>query len=148
MQLDSGKLFKPALFFMVIRGIFIFLSMGDNPLYIAIGFFYFVTFFSVRGDGLKYKFILPLIIADLVMNVIQFGLNSTTQIVVIYGPMIMLFIISIFMVKELQKEYTLFERTVVSFNTGDKILARKALLTLDPEDISKVAEYTSWQEVL
>ena len=147
MQLDSAKLFKPALFFMVIRGIFIFLSMTDNPLFIPIGFFYGVTFFSVRSDGLKYKYILPLIIIDFAMNMVVFPFTSV-QIVVIYGPLIMLFITAILMVNTLQKEYTLFERTVASFNSDDRALARKALQTLDPEDISKVAEYTPWKEVL
>jgi hypothetical protein len=147
MQIDSANLFKPALFFMVIRGIFIFLSMTDNPLFIPIGFFYGVTFLSVRKDGLKYKYILPVIIVDIAMNIVQFQF-SPLQLVVIYGPLIILFILSIFMINTLQKEYTLFERTVVSFNSTDRILARQALLTLDPEDIAKVAEYTSWQEVL
>ncbi len=147
MQLDSSKLFKPALFFMAIRGIFIFLSMS-NFLYIGIGFLYGITFFSVRGNGLKYKYILPVIIADIAFTITEIGIDNITQFIFIYIPLVALFIISIFMIKELQKEYTLFERTVVSFNSDDRILARKALQTLDPEDLSKVAEYTAWKEVL
>ncbi len=147
MQLDSAKLFKPALFFMAMRGVMIFLSMAYFY-FIGIGVLYGIIFFSLRGNGLKYKYILPLIIVDFALNITTLGFNNPTQFIFVYSPLIALFIISIFMIKELQKEYTLFERTVQSFNSDDRILARKALLTLDPEDLAKVAEYTAWKEVL
>ncbi|MCY3414662.1 MAG: hypothetical protein INQ03_23635 [Candidatus Heimdallarchaeota archaeon] len=146
MYKDTAFLWKPFIVLFGIRAVYLFLLM-TNPFFIAIAIFYFVSIYSLRSNGKRFPMIFPVIIADIAMLVALDILNGFLGIIVVILPLVLLLILSFIIYFQMKKEVMLFERTLLSFNMDDLVLARKAMKTMDPADIAKVAEYRSWDTI-
>lgn len=144
---DTRSMWSYLLVIIGIRSIFIFLGMGANPFLVAVGLLYFVSIWSLRTNGSRFKLIFLIIPFDAVMIAITPGDITDGALIFLAAPLVPLAIISYIIYKQASKEVGLFDRTLLSFNHDDLRIARKAMKTLDPIDISEVAEYRDWDTI-
>ena len=121
--------------------------MGTNPGFLASAFFYFISIWSLRTTGRKFKLMFLAIPIDAIMIAISPGDITTGALIFLFVPLVPLAIISFVIYRQANIEFGLFERTLLSFNHDDLRMARKAMKTLDPIDISEVAEYRDWDTI-
>ena len=146
-EFDTRTMWSYLLIIIGIRSIFIYLGMGKNPVLLGVAIAYFIAIWSLRTTGQKFKIIFLAIPVDAVMIAITPGNITFGVLVFLFAPLIPLTMISIVIYRQVNKEFALFERTLLSFNHDDLRMARKAMKTLDPIDISEVAEYRDWSTI-